>query len=91
MVAGRKKTQRYNLWLDSLKVACSNHVKVNSPALEFVYFFHKIKERAWKLDRDFFVSSKTTSIQGKIDIFETQKNEYWKERKPDILTVLLDS
>ena len=26
-------------------------------------------------------SSKTTSIQGKIDIFETQKNEYWKEKK----------
>ena len=57
----------------------------------FAYFFQEIKEKAWKFNRDFFVSSKTTSNQGKIDIFETQKNEYWKERKPDILTVLLES
>ena len=44
--------------------------------LEIAYFFQEIKERAWKLDRDFFVSSETKSIQGKIDKIETQKNEY---------------
>ena len=61
-----------------------------SPALEFVYFFQEIKKRPVNLVRIFLVSSKTVSIQGKIDTVKTQTNEYWKEREPDFLTVLLE-
>ena len=44
-----------------------------SPPLEFVYFFKKLRKRPVNLIRIFLISSKTVSIQGKIDTIKTKK------------------
>ena len=47
MIAGRKKTQMYNRMARFFEGCVESRRSQYSPALEFVYFFQEIKERAW--------------------------------------------
>ena len=48
MIAGRKKTKMYNRMARFFeRCVFESRRSQYSPALEFVYFFQEIKERAW--------------------------------------------